>query len=162
MKIFQDAHTPSHLWIHIAVYLLSSFPLDIQCFCGKTQQASTLCKEPEETEESREQQRWSSPRKTTPRGCAVPKSSPENLHLSNITQTEQVLPRNRYVLYIHTCVHTHSITRKKEDMHLMERRERYIGKFRGRKGKGKTLKINYNPQITKLKIGIKQFITHCL
>lgn len=41
-------------------------------------------------------------------------------------------------------------------MNLKERRAQSIGKFRGRKQNGKVLKINYNAQITKLKIGIKQ------
>lgn len=41
-------------------------------------------------------------------------------------------------------------------MNLKERGVQSTGKFRGRKRNGKVLKINYNPKITKLKIGIKQ------
>lgn len=81
------------------------------------------------------------------------KVSPENIHASSI-QTDQVLFRNMYIhmyLYIFICVyiyiyilwnicmHVITISRKEkgETLNLKEHREGSIGRFGGRKQKGK-------------------------
>lgn len=62
---------------------------------------------------------------------------PENIHRSNIIQTEQVIFRNVYV-YSYTHVHVR-ISGEKEAMNLKESGEGYLEELGGSKWKGEML-----------------------
>jgi hypothetical protein len=61
--------------------------------------------------------------------------SPENIHASNILQTEQVIHKN---IYVHVHVHETAI-KENETMNLKEGKEGYMRGFGGRKGEGKVM-----------------------
>lgn len=58
---------------------------------------------------------------------------PENIHTTNITQTQPVILEN-ICAYTNMCTHTIAIN-KKEAMYLKNSWEHYMGDFGGRKGK---------------------------
>lgn len=62
-----------------------------------------------------------------------------NLHTSSIIWIKQVIFGKIYVcMYVCKYIETHAITiNEKEVMNINDSRERYMGGFEGRKGKGK-------------------------
>lgn len=53
----------------------------------------------------------------------------ENIHTSNIIQTEQAVFRNICVYNTHTYIYVYVITMEKEAMDFKESKEGYIGGF---------------------------------
>lgn len=89
--------------------------------------------------ESWEQDRWSSPGRSTPQGCLVLIISPENKH--TVTPGE----RNRadVGIYVYANTYMHAITTDDRRGHEFEEQGRYMGGLNRRNGKGE-MKLNYN------------------
>lgn len=85
--------------------------------CKKPQEASTLHTEVQEIEESCKQERWPSPRRSTPTGCPVPNDQPREIHTSNVIWTQQLM-------FWDICMQQGLV--KREAMNLEESKE-YMG-----------------------------------
>lgn len=72
--------------------------------------------------------------KNTPTDFSVPNGHPQNVHAIPLEKIEQVILRN---IYVYTYAYMRIVIMRKEVMDLKLSKNRYVGRFGGRKGKGK-------------------------